>query len=354
MEFGLSDDQRMLQESITRFCRERITLDSVRAQCGSGSCRDPALWQELVELGIAGILVPEDAGGAGLTLFDAILVCEALAYTAAPVPYLGSAVLAPLALTRSSGDWQDQLRQIASGKLQVGFGLTEAVSRREDAGVRPQGGKALFVMDAAQADALLLGTIDNQLIWVDASAADVQPLATIDQTRDCSLVTLHGQPGTVLANGDRGAALIRKLIGVARVALAADMLGSAQAMLDKAVAYSLERKQFDRPIGSFQAVKHLCADMAAHLEPCRALTWYAAHSHSAMPDEFALMSCHAKAHLAEVGSFVAKTATEVHGGMGFTDLLGLHYWFKRIGFDRQFLGGPELVRAEAAQLQGYC
>ena len=133
--------------------------------------------------------------------------------------------------------------------------------------------------------------------------------------------------------------------------LAADTLGAAQNMLDQAVAYAKEREQFNRPIGSFQAVKHLCAEMAAQLEPCRALVWYAAHALSAAPDEAHLVACHAKAHLAEVGAFVARTATEVHGGMGFTDLLGLHYWFKRIGFNRQALGTPELVREEAARAQ---
>ena len=91
-------------------------------------------------------------------------------------------------------------------------------------------------------------------------------------------------------------------------------------------------------IGSFQAVKHMCAEMAAELEPCRSLVWYAAHAFTSIPEEGRLMASHAKAHLAEVGKFVARKSTEVHGGMGITDLLGMHYWFKRIGFNRQLLG----------------
>ena len=141
------------------------------------------------------------------------------------------------------------------------------------------------------------------------------------------------------------------MIDTGRVMLAADTLGAAQNMLDQAVAHAKERRQFNRPIGSFQAVKHLCAEMAAALEPCRAMVWYAAHALSAIPQEAHLTACHTKAHIAEVGTFVARTATEVHGGMGFTDLLGLHYWFKRIGFNRQMLGTPELVREEAARAQ---
>ena len=111
--------------------------------------------------------------------------------------------------------------------------------------------------------------------------------------------------------------------------------------------------QFGRVIGSFQAVKHLCAEMVAELEPCRALIWYAAYAFDEFPDQSRRMSAHAKAHTSEVGTFVARTATEVHGGMGFTDLLGLHYWFKRITFNRQVLGGPERCREEAADLQGW-
>ena len=139
---------------------------------------------------------------------------------------------------------------------------------------------------------------------------------------------------------------------VGRLALAADTLGAAQNMLDQAVEYAKQREQFNRPIASFQAVKHMCAEMAAQLEPCSSMVWFAGHALAELPDEARVTACHAKAHLAEVGQFIAKTATEVHGGMGFTDLVGLHYWFKRIGANRQWLGAPEFVRAEAAVLQG--
>lgn len=122
------------------------------------------------------------------------------------------------------------------------------------------------------------------------------------------------------------------------------MLGASQIMLDKAVAYTKERRQFGRLIGSFQAVKHMCAEMAAALEPCRSLVWYAAHAWDGDAEDASLVAAHAKAHLSEVSRFIARTATEVHGGIGITDLLGLHFAFKRVGLDRQLLGGPERVR----------
>ena len=143
------------------------------------------------------------------------------------------------------------------------------------------------------------------------------------------------------------------MIATGRVLIAADILGAAQHMLDAAVEYSGERKQFGREIATFQAVKHMCAEMAAKLEPCRALVWHAAYALQTGDEEGPLLACLAKTHLSDVGQFVARTATEVHGGMGFTDLLGLHYWFKRIGANRQLLGGPEKVREDAAKLQGW-
>ena len=106
-------------------------------------------------------------------------------------------------------------------------------------------------------------------------------------------------------------------------------------------------------IASFQAVKHLCAEMVAELEPARALVWYAAHAFDAVPEDAALMALHAKAHLSEIGPAIVRTAVEVHGGIGFTDEQNLHYWFKRVGVDRQLLGAPESLREEAARLQGF-
>jgi len=148
-------------------------------------------------------------------------------------------------------------------------------------------------------------------------------------------------------------AAARRVLDAGRVMLAADTLGAAQHMFDAAVAFAKERVQFGRIIGSFQGLKHTLAECVTVLEPCRGMVWYAAYAQDALPDEARLTACHAKAHLGDVGRDIARLATEVHGGMGFTDLLGLHYWFKRISFNRQMLGGPERCREEAADLQGW-
>ena len=180
---------------------------------------------------------------------------------------------------------------------------------------------------------------------------EIVKLTTVDKTRQYSEVICKNLEAELLENSSDSKEPIIQAIDAGRIMLAADSLGASQTMIDKAVDYAKERKQFGRAIGSFQAVKHMCAEMAADLEPCYALVWHAAHCHDHSPAEARLMACHAKAHVSEMSKSIAKKATEVHGGMGFTDLLGLHYWFKRIGLNRQILGSPELVREEAYKTQ---
>jgi alkylation response protein AidB-like acyl-CoA dehydrogenase len=353
MEFGLSEEQILLQDSLNRFLDAQVSLDRVRQFAETPAADE--IWQGLAELGITGILTPESAGGVGMSCFEAALVAEALGSHTAPVPFLASAVMAPLAITLSGASEDELLSQLAAGTLTAGVALAEVIAARADAGVRGDGkklnGKALHVMDFA-ADVYLVADSERRLYLVpaDAHGLSTRALATIDKTRLTGELLFTDTPARLLTSDSE---VLDKVIDAGRVMLAADTLGAAQNMLDQAVEYAKQREQFNRPIGSFQAVKHMCAEMVAGLEPCRAMVWYAAHALDNVPEEARLTACHAKAHVSEVGKFVAKTATEVHGGMGFTDLLGLHYWFKRVGYNRQMLGAPELVREEAARVQGF-
>lgn len=349
----------MLRDAVDRLLREHCPLDHVREVAEGGHAVSAAVVAALSELGLSGIMVPEEHGGLGLGLLDALVVAEALGAAVAPVPFVARCVLAPLAL-RLAGTPAQQARwlpRIADGSARFGVGLTEVVNRRDGGGVTAAdgtlSGSALFVLDSADADAFVIADQGGQLHLVAGEADGLErlPLSTIDLTRSVGELRLDGVAAEPLGEDDGGTA--NRLVAAGRVLLAADSVGAGDVMIARAVDYAGEREQFGRVIGSFQAVKHMCAEMAARLEPCRSLVWYAAHAFDAVPDEALLMACHAKSHTGEVGRFVARTATEVHGGMGFTDLLGLHYWFKRIGFDRQLLGGPEIVRAEAAALQGW-
>jgi alkylation response protein AidB-like acyl-CoA dehydrogenase len=359
MDFGLSEQQRLMQETLRRFMGESADLARLREVVADGPAHDAGLWQGLADMGLTSVLVPEAYGGLGLPLLDAALVQEVLGEYAAPVAYTASAVLAPLALTMAGTKAQKQkwLPGIADGTLRVAVGLTEAASGREGAAVTVADGKlsgrVLFVMGPPDADLLFCNSTHGDIYAIERNAPgmDCVALRSIDDTRCLSELTLQDVAAQLLPEGDED--VIGPLLAAGRILLSADTLGASQRMLDKAVAYAGERTQFNRLIGSFQAVKHLCAEMAAELEPCRALLWYAAHSFESLPRERRVMACHAKAHLSEVGTFVARTATEVHGGMGFTDLLGLHFWFKRIGFNRQVLGAPEQLREQAASAQGW-
>ena len=355
MQFDLSDEQAMLQDTVNRFLAEAGGLERARAFAARGEARAVDLATGLAQLGVTGLLVAEEYGGSGLTLLDAALVAEVLGRHVAPTAFVGAAVLAPMALQRagSPGQRDHWLPRLAAGTVTAGVALSEYAGGREDAGVEARDGRlfgrALFLIDY-EADIYVIADRLGGLHLIDADAAGLTRtrLNTIDVTRPTGELRLDGVAAEPLEGANP--ALIRDLIDAGRVMYAADTLGAAQEMLDRAVAYAADRKQFGRPIGSFQAVKHMCAEMAAGLEPCRALVWYAGHALGALPDEASLTACHAKAHLAEVGTMVARTATEVHGGMGFTDLVGLHYWFKRIGFNRQMLGGPQRVREEAAKM----
>jgi alkylation response protein AidB-like acyl-CoA dehydrogenase len=358
MEFGLSEEQEYLRDTLNRLLADQGGLARARRFVDGGERRAEDLWSGLATLGVPGLIIAEAHGGVGLTPLDAATVAQALGAAIAPVPFVAATVLAPRAIARAgTADQQSRwLPRIAAGEVIFGAALTEVASgAREGANVTAKGntlsGKALFVLDF-EADAYLVADAQRRLYLVDANAAGLtrRRLTTIDGTRPIGELAFAAVPAEALP-GSEDPAVLADLLNAGRVMLAADSLGAAQQMLSQAVAYSLERQQFGRPIGSFQAVKHMCAEMAADLEPCQALIWYAAHALDAIPDEAAVTACHAKAHVAEVGKFVAKTATEVHGGMGFTDLLGLHYWFKRIGLNRQLLGSPERLREEAARLQ---
>jgi len=359
MEFGLSEDQRLLQDGVGRFLEEQSPLEKVREAADSNDFVPRGLWDGIRELGVPGILVPEDFGGMGLGFLDAAIINEMMGRHVAPVPFVGTSVMAPVALTLAGSEAQKQnwLPKIAAGKVIAGVGVTERVGTRENAGVdASQGklsGKALFVIDWSKADIYIVADRDNglHLVAPDAPGLSRRALKTIDKTRSVGELVFDNVVSEPLpgANAD----VVARMLDAGRIMLAADTLGAGQMMIEKAVVHAGERKQFGRVIGSFQAVKHMCAEMAAALEPCRSLVWYAAYAMDQVPDDARLMACHAKGHLSEVGRFVARTATEVHGGMGFTDLLGLHYWFKRIGLDRQLLGGPEQIRLEAARLQGW-
>ena len=361
MEFALSDDQRLFQDSLRSYLDTSFPLDTARKAAQGDSDTLDTLAGGLGELGLSQMLVPETYGGLGLGLLDAALVQEMLGRSVAPTLFLAHSVMAVVGVLHAGTDDQkaEWLPKIAEGCTRIGIALTERVGARDGSGVTHRDGNlsgiSLFALGTRGATHLLVWDKGGGLHLVNAADPGISKteLTTIDKTRDVAKLEFKSVQSVALGNMPSTGSAADRMIEAGRLMLAADTLGAADAMIQKAVSYALERKQFNRIIGSFQAVKHLCAEMAAHLEPARALVWHAAHARDEEIDEADVMICLAKAHLSEIGTFIARTAVEVHGGMGFTDLLGLHYWFKRIGANRQFLGGPEKIRLEAARLQGW-
>lgn len=361
MYFGLSEEQQSLQDNIKKYLEDNASLDTIKEVAGGDLAKAENIHKGLVELGISGLMVPEKYGGLELDMLFASVVSGALGSGTAPVPFAGAYVMAPIALSLGGSESQKEtwLPKIAGGEVIIGIGISEYVGARENAVIsfsdNTISGRCLFVIDAKNADAYILSNKAGELYLIDAKdkGISVTELVTVDKTRPSIELNLDKVGAELLPGSEKNQGVINKILDAGRLMLSADSIGASQIMLDKAVAYSLERKQFGRVIGSFQAVKHMCAEMAAELEPCHSMIWHAAHCYDHDPAQARLMACHTKAHVSEVAKQISKTSTEVHGGMGFTDELGLHYWFKRIGLNRQLLGSPELVREEAARIQNF-
>jgi alkylation response protein AidB-like acyl-CoA dehydrogenase len=361
MYFGLSEEQQSLQDNIKKYLEDNASLDTIKEVAGGDSAKAENIHKGLVELGISGLMVPEQYGGLELDMLFASVVSGALGAGTAPIPFAGAYVMAPIALSLGGSESQKEtwLPKIAGGEAIIGIGISEYVGARENAAItfsdNTISGRCLFVIDAKNADAYIVANKAGELYLIDAKdkGISVTELVTVDKTRPSIELNLDKVGAQLLPGSEKNHEVINKVLDAGRLILSADSVGASQIMLDKAVAYSLERKQFGRLIGSFQAVKHMCAEMAAELEPCLSMIWYAAHCYDHDPSQARLLACHTKAHVSEVAKQISKTSTEVHGGMGFTDELGLHYWFKRIGLNRQLLGSPELVREEAAKIQNF-
>ena len=354
MDFGLSEEQELLQETVRTFARGECPEPRLRAIYDSEKAYDPALWQGLVELGVSGLIAPETYGGAGLDLLEAALVAEVLGGSALPAPYLGH-TLASLAL-RLGGTTAQQARwlpELASGRALGTVALGEG-----DHGWLPEGwrteltdagltGCKDWVPFAEYADLLIVGIAGGGLALVEGGTAAIEAVDSVDRTRPVHRATWNRATAEPL-----GLAASR-LCEAGSVLLAADAFGAASKLIEMTRDYVQTREQFGQPLARFQAVKHQLADMLTETEPTRALWWFAAHAFDHRPAEAPLAAAQAKAHGTDVAMEVARAAFELHGGIGFTWECDVQFWFKRALFDRTFLGTPDFHLDRSAQLQGW-
>ena len=360
MYFGLSEEQQFFKDNVNKFLNDHASLDIVKKIIDNNDLdMKNEIANGILNLGINSLLVPEKYGGLGLDLLFAAAVSQSLGENVAPFSFAGSYVMAPIALSLGGNEDQKNkyLNSIVNNKMKFAVGFSEYIAARNNFGFlfknNTVSGKSIFVLDVENSTHLLIADEAGQIGVININDKNIKltELTTVDKTRTYFEIQFEKALVDILEETKSNINAVTRSIDAGRIVLAADSLGASEALLTKAVEYSKERKQFGRAIGSFQAIKHMCAEMAADLEPCYSLVWHAAHCFDNIPDESRLMSCHAKSHVSDVSKVIAKKATEVHGGMGFTDLMGIHYWFKRIGVNRQNLGSPETIREEAAKIQ---
>ena len=356
MNFDLTDEQLMLQDTVGQAMLNECPVTHLRTIFDGDSGHDGALWKTLSGLGVVGLAVPEEYGGAGLEILDLAVTAETLGYHAAPGPFLGHA-LAALAIVEGGSPEQKEkwLPGLASGDRIGTVALAEPGGHwQPDQWQLPTGdtltGKKEFVPFGEIADLIVVGATGGQLAVVekDAPGISLALVDGVDLTRRFQEVDFASTPCEWLDQG----APAERVRDVGRVLLAADAFGGSQRLLEMCVEYAKTREQFGVTIGHFQALKHQLASMALDVEPNRGLYWFAAYAQDHARDEAERIAAIARAHIADRFMQVARDAVEAHGGIGFTWECDVQIWFKRAMFDRAFMGTPAEDRERSLQLAG--
>jgi alkylation response protein AidB-like acyl-CoA dehydrogenase len=315
MRFAFSEDQLLLQKTVRDFLRAELPPERVRALWETESGRSPELWRLLAEVGLPGALVPDAEGGMGLDETDAVLLFEecgraALAEPVVATAAVGAPLLAELGDAALAARW---LPRVAAGEALLAVGHPAQA----------------FVPDAHVADLLLLSDAAGDLHALPRGAAQLTAQPANDPSQ--RLFTARFEPGaeTRVAGGARAAELLAAALDRGALACAAQLVGAAERMLELAVAYAAQRKQFGRPIGSFQAVRHHLANVKVKLEYARPLVYRAAWSVARRDPRRALHVSMAKAEAGEAATLAARVALQVHGAIGYTFEQDLHLWMRR-------------------------
>jgi alkylation response protein AidB-like acyl-CoA dehydrogenase len=338
VNFDFSDDQQAIKRTAKDLLAARFTPERVR-ELGEAHRYDDDAWREMSDLGWPGIFIEERHGGQQLGILELVILMEELGYVLAPVPFLSNAA-AGLAVQLAGTDEQRQrwLPGIASGEARGTVGLVQ-----DEGGHPPDELEAKLVPDADGAEVIVLLHPEGGTV-VEASAAEIEPLDTIDSTRHFARVRADG--GEPLAEDAAGA------LDRIAVAVAAELTGVAQRAMEMAVAFARERKQFGRPIGAYQAVSHRCAQMLLETESARSGTYYAAWTADAEPETLPLAAAMAKSYASDAGWRVTASALQVHGGIGFTWEHDLHFFLKRAKADGLLYGSARRHREQVAELSG--
>ena len=367
MIFAFSAEQNELRSVVRAFLERRSPESEVRRLMATTDGYDTATWKHLAtQIGLQGLTIPEEFGGAGGSFVELGIVLEEMGRSLLCAPFFATAVLAANALLHS-GDkaaMSDYLPGIASGDTVATVAFVEDAGRWDAEGIQMRAerdggqwrltGAKTFVLDGLTADVLIVAarTADGVSLFAVRAAADGlhrAPLRTLDETRKQARVEFSGTPARLIGAVGAGWTTLAGVLDLAAVALAAEQVGGAQRCLDMAVEYAKQRVQFGRPIGSFQAVKHKCADMLLEVETARSAAYYAMWAAAGESDDLSVVASLAKAHCSDAYFHVAAENIQVHGGIGFTWEHPAHLYFKRAKSSQLLFGDAIYHRGLFAQ-----
>jgi alkylation response protein AidB-like acyl-CoA dehydrogenase len=375
IQFAFTDEQEQFRSAVRRFLNDKSPTTEVRRLMATAEGYDPEVWRQLSEdLALPGIHIPEQYGGAGFGMVELCIVTEELGRALLCSPYFSTAVLAANAMLGAGTEAQKSalLPEIAKGARMATLAVTEPDGNWDPAGLKvvatPDSdsyrldGVKSFVLDGHVTDLLIVaarapkttGLEGLALFMLDANAGGVERrlLESMDPTRKIARIDFRGAHANLLGSFDNGVEAILRTLDRAAIALANEMVGGAQIMLDSAVSYAKLRVQFGRAIGSFQAIKHKLADMLLDLELAKSAAYYAAQAAAAGDPEWSALASLAKAAASETYLHTAAECIQIHGGIGFTWDNDMHLWFKRAKSSEVFLGQPSYHRELLMQRWG--
>ena len=370
MNFAFSEEQEELRKVVRDFLNAKSSEATVRELMETDSGYDAAVWSQMGEqMGLQGLIIPEEFGGSGYSYVELIVVLEEMGRRLLCAPYFATVALAANTLLHSGDDAAkaEYLPGIASGETIATLAFTEANGKWDESGITLEAsgsgsdysltGEKMYVLDGTIANLILVaaktaGGVSLFAVQGDASGLTREGLSTMDQTRKQARLTFDATPAKLIGTEGGGWAVLSQVLDLAAVALAAEQVGGAQECLEMAVQYAKDRVQFGRPIGSFQAIKHKCADMLLEVESAKSAAYYAGWCASELNDELPSVASLAKSYCSEAYFHTTAENIQIHGGIGFTWEHPAHLYFKRAKSSELFLGDPTYHRELLAQRIG--
>ena len=369
MNFAFTEEQEQLRQFVRSFLEDKSSEAAVREQMDTDKGYDDAVWSQMAEqLGLQSLIIPEEHGGQGFTFVELGVVLEEMGRALLCAPFF-SGVLASAAVL-NAGDEDAKaayLPGIASGETIATLAFTEESGKWDEAGITMEAsasgdghtlsGVKSFVIDGHTANLIIVAARTSagvSLFAVDGDASGLtrEALSTMDQTRKQAKLTFDNTPAKLVGTDGAGWDTMSTVLDLGAVALAAEQVGGAQFVLEMAVQYAKDRVQFGRPIGSFQAIKHKCADMLLEVESAKSAAYYGLWCAAEMNDELPSVASLAKSYCSEAYFHAAAENIQIHGGIGFTWEHPAHLYFKRAKSSELMFGDPAYHRELLAQRIG--